>query len=220
MVRLPSSIVSKQALHIAVFCKPPIHGEVKTRLIPTYGTAEATRIYVQLVERTLRTVRAACFSLDATASLWVAGDTSHPAILDWAERFALPVVPQSAGDLGAKMFDCLEVLARDHERVLLTGTDCPVLDLSHLRAASTALTSGCPWVFMPAEDGGYVLVGSNLPSLEPFTHIDWSTAKVMTQTRAALAANAVTWAETTMLWDVDEAADVERARAANLLDSH
>jgi len=203
-----------------VFCKPPIAGQVKTRLIPEYGAEGATRIYLQLAERTMQTVRAACAALDAEASLWVAGNTSHPVVLDWANRFSLPIVQQSAGDLGAKMHDCLATLARGHERVLLVGTDCPALDVDHLQTATTALTPDCPWVFAPAEDGGYVLAGSNHPSAAPFRNIDWSTTKVMTQTRAALLAHALAWKELDTLWDVDEATDVKRALAAGLLNSH
>jgi len=210
----------KSPLHIALFCKPPTSGQVKTRLIPAYGSQGATRIYLQLAERTMQTVRAACTTLDAEASLWVAGDISHPAVLDWAERFSLPVAQQGAGDLGAKMLDCLATLARQHERVLLVGTDCPALSVDHLRTAADALTFDCPWVFTPAEDGGYVLVGSNRPSAEPFSGIDWSTAKVMAQTRMTLSAHGLGWKETDTLWDVDEADDVKRALAAGLLDSH
>jgi len=212
--------VAKPPLHIAVFCKAPISGQVKTRLIQAYGSEGAMHIYMQLAERTMQTVRAACVALDAEASLWLAGDTSHNVVLDWAERFSLPVVQQGAGDLGAKMLDCLATLARKYERVLLVGTDCPALGVDHLRAAAGALTSDCHWVFTPAEDGGYVLVGSNRASAEPFAGIDWSTAKVMAQTRTALLARELAWKEMGTLWDVDEADDVKRALVAGLLDSH
>jgi len=63
-----------------------------------------------------------------------------------------------------------------------------------------------------------VLVGSNAPSAQPFANIAWSTSEVMKQTRTALRANAVAWDETATLWDVDEAADVERARNLALID--
>ena len=82
------------------------------------------------------------------------------------------------------------------------------------------LSESCHWVFAPAEDGGYVLIGSNAPSTEPFANIAWSTSEVMTQTRNALQTNALIWAETTTLWDVDEAADVKRAQNLALLDLH
>ncbi len=205
----------KTRLHIAIFCRPLIAGHVKTRLIPAYGAEGAARIYAQLVERTLRTVA----ETGATASLWVAGDTAHASVLDWAQRYSLPVHSQCEGDLGERMSQCLAILAEIHDRVLLIGTDCPALKLEDLQAAAACLSESCHWVFTPAEDGGYVLVGSNAPGNEPFANIAWSTSEVMRQTRSALRANAFAWAETATLWDVDEAVDVERARNARLIES-
>lgn len=202
------------SFHIAIFCRPLIAGLVKTRLIPAYGAQGAARVYAQLVERTLRTVA----ETGATASLWVAGDTKHASVTDWAYRHSLPVLFQCEGELGERMSQCLAILANTHERVLLIGTDCPALTVEDLQAAAAALTPTCHWVFTPAEDGGYVLVGSNAPSPEPFANIAWSTSAVMMQTRNALRANALTWGETATLWDVDEAADVERAQSLALID--
>ena len=203
----------KLPFHIAIFCRPVVAGHVKTRLIPTYAAVGAARIYAQLAERTLQTV----VESGATASLWVAGDTQHASVIDWAQRFSLPVHPQCDGDLGERMLNCLVTLAEKHARVLLVGTDCPVFTADDFDAAAAALSTSCHWVFAPAEDGGYVLVGSNAPSAEPFANIAWSTSEVMTQTRNALLANAMTWAETATLWDVDEVADVARAITAGLI---
>ena len=203
------------SFHIAIFCRPVIAGHVKTRLVPAYGAEGAARIYAQLVERTLRTVA----ETGATASLWVAGDTAHASVLDWAQRYALSVHSQCEGDLGDRMSDCLATLAEHHDRVLLIGTDCPAFTAEDLKAAAACLSETCHWVFTPAEDGGYVLVGSNAPRTAPFANIAWSTSEVMTQTRGALRANALAWAETAKLWDIDEAVDVERAWNARLIDS-
>lgn len=218
MVRLPLNVVPTRSLHIAVFCKPLIRGQVKTRLIPRYGVDGATAIYSQLVGRTLQMVRASCVDLEASASLWVAGDTTHPSVLDWAQRFALATNEQCAGDLGAKMLHCLSTLTGDHQRVLLIGSDCPALATDHLRAADASLSDACHWVFTPAEDGGYVLVGTSAPTPRPFMDIPWSTPLVMAQTRTALRSAALAWRELPTLWDVDEPADVERARLAGWIE--
>ncbi len=204
----------KQSLHIAVFCRPLIAGPVKTRLIPKYGEDGSVRIYAQLVERVLQTVA----ETGASASLWVAGDTKHASVTNWAQRYSLPVHPQCEGDLGERMSNCLAMVAKKYERVLLIGTDCPALTAEHLHSAAAALSESCQWVFTPVEDGGYALVGSNAPSAEPFANIAWSTSQVMTQTRNALRTHALVWSETTTLWDVDEAADVERAQRLTLID--
>ncbi len=202
------------SFHIAIFCRPRVAGQVKTRLIPTYGADGSARIYAQLVERTLRTVA----ETEASASLWVAGEVTHASVTDWSERYSLPVHSQCDGGLGKRMSQCLTFLAETNERVLLIGTDCPAFKAEDLHTAAATLSDSCHWVFTPAEDGGYVLVGSNAPRPEPFANIAWSTSQVMTQTRSALRASALLWEEPATLWDVDEAADVERARSLRLID--
>jgi uncharacterized protein len=205
-------------VHIAVFCRPLIAGQVKTRLIPAYGEAGAMRIYQHLVERTLATVSEACSAIDASASLWVAGDCNHPSIVELSRRFQMSVYPQTASDLGERMFQCLsyttKMLARN---ALLIGTDCPAFTSAHIIDAASALNDETPWVFTPAEDGGYVLVGTNAPTFAPFENVEWGTALVMAQTRAALRRAARPHAELRTLWDVDLPGDVARAQRADLL---
>ena len=206
---------SDDAFHIAIFCKPPAPGAVKTRLIPAFGAAGAASIYAQLARRTLDTVRTTCEHHNATASLWVGADTDrdarHESIQRWSHDFNLRVHRQIGGNLGERMQHCLQTMCNEHQRTLLIGTDCPVFSTQHLVEAASSLTASCAWVFTPAEDGGYVLVGSNQPCAAPFSNISWSTAAVMQQTRSALAAAQLSWRETAALWDVDDPADVARA---------
>lgn len=199
------------AFHIAVFCKAPVAGNVKTRLIPSFGADGAKDIYVQLAERTLATVILTCNTYGASASLWVADDLTHETVQSWSSEFNLPLYSQVGSDLGARMLHCLRTMCATHQRVMLIGTDCPVFTSEHLLRAANVLTSPCPWAFTPAEDGGYVLVGTNAPRAEPFAGIAWSTSEVMAQTRSALRAAHIDWAETATLWDVDTVADVHRA---------
>ena len=205
------------AFHVAVFCKAPISGRVKSRLIPTLGAAQATAVYHQLVQRTLDTIQSTRQEFQASASLWVADDLAHPDIRAWASGFDLPLYLQRGDDLGARMLHCMLSLHRHHQKVLLIGTDCPILQPRDVHSAAAALGADQPWVFTPAEDGGYVLAGSCAPAATAFTGIAWSTDAVMTQTRSALAAAGLRWGEMPTLWDVDEPADVDRAAALDLL---
>jgi len=97
--------------------------------------------------------------------------------------------------------------------LLLIGTDCPALTVEHLTSAATALRNGNDAVFIPAEDGGYVLVGLRRPQPGLFEGIDWGTGKVMAQTRERLAALGLRWVEPATLWDVDRPADLCRLAA-------
>ncbi len=213
-------------LHIAVFAKAPVPGQVKTRLIPLLGAERAALAYRAMTRHALQI---ACAVAPAQVSLWCAGAVDHPFLVSCAEAAALTRYRQSDGDIGQRMADCLRRCLRYHDRVLLIGTDAPVLTAGDLRGAEQALRFPVKMVFTPAEDGGYVLVGmrrEDAASLgqalaAAFDGISWSTAAVMAQTRASCVAAGWQagrdWGETTTRWDVDTPADYARAVAEGLL---
>ncbi len=94
-----------------------------------------------------------------------------------------------------------------YQRVVLIGTDAPMLDADVLRAAADALVSH-DVVIAPAFDGGYVLVGLSRHACGIFQDIDWSTARVMAQTRERIAALGLTFQELPALHDIDEPEDL------------
>ncbi|AKJ67661.1 MAG: TIGR04282 family arsenosugar biosynthesis glycosyltransferase [Burkholderiales bacterium] len=202
--------------HIAVFTKPPVPGLVKTRLVAALGAHGAAAMHEHLLVRTLRTVT----GTGASASLWIAGDTADAALRACTDEFALPVHRQTGDDLGQRMAAALRASLGTYRRVLLIGSDCPVLTTAHLHEAADRLDHDTPAVFIPAEDGGYVLVGvfatpdEHLATLlhAAFHDIPWSTAHVMRITRERLAAARVHWAELPPLWDIDRPEDLTRLR--------
>lgn len=106
-----------------------------------------------------------------------------------------------------------------HTPLLIAGTDCPVLTPSHLQQAADALQDHDA-VLIPAEDGGYVLVGLRRSVPEVFTEVPWSTAQVLGRTRERLRGCGASWQELPSLWDVDEPADWLRWQAQREHGSH
>jgi glycosyltransferase A (GT-A) superfamily protein (DUF2064 family) len=94
-------------------------------------------------------------------------------------------------------------------RALLIGTDAPDLDAAVLRAAALALDAHDA-VFVPALDGGYVLVGLRRPGAPIFSDMAWSTPAVMAQTRERLSRAGWRHLELEALADIDEPADLQR----------
>jgi rSAM/selenodomain-associated transferase 2/rSAM/selenodomain-associated transferase 1 len=135
----------------------------------------------------------------------------HPALTRWAARSGATLHPQRGDDLGARMQAALRSALDRGRPALLIGTDCPALDAAHLAAAADALRDHDA-VFVPAEDGGYVLVGL-ARAVDAFEGIAWSGAGVMAATRARLAAAGASWRELPPLWDVDRAEDLRRLAA-------
>ena len=99
----------------------------------------------------------------------------------------------------------------------MIGTDCPALTAGELRAAAKALQAGNDAVFVPAEDGGYVLIGLRHPIASLFYGIPWGTDQVMDHTRARLRSAGLRWQELAPLWDVDRPEDLDRLRASGLM---
>jgi glycosyltransferase A (GT-A) superfamily protein (DUF2064 family) len=122
---------------------------------------------------------------------------------------------QVEGDLGARMHGAF--LAAAPQPLLLVGTDCPVISAADLRACARVLAEGADAVFLPAEDGGYGLVGLRRPIEALFCDMVWSTAEVMAQTRLRMRERGLVWREPSTIWDVDLPADLDRLAASNLL---
>lgn len=204
---------SPEAVAIAVFAKAPLPGQAKTRLIPRLGPQGAADLQRAFILRTLDTATAAAVG---PVSLWCAPDCSHALFGYCRERFGVELRPQCGGDLGQRMYAALVELCLQGP-ALLIGTDCPALAPAHFHASADALRRGFDAVFLPAEDGGYALVG--LRRAEPwlFDAMPWGGPAVMEQTRRRMRQAGWRWAEPALLWDVDRPQDLERLRAAGLM---
>jgi uncharacterized protein len=185
---------------IAILAKAPVPGFAKTRLIPAIGAHAAAVLQERLTEQTVATAVAAKIG---PVTLWCAPDPRHPAFMDLVRRFSMSLKRQPEGDLGARM------LATFAGPTLVIGSDCPALTPQHLRAASYALTDA-DLVLIPAEDGGYVLIGTRAPYPGLFTGMTWGTDMVLAETRKRIAALGLKAVELSPLWDVDSEGDLAR----------
>lgn len=186
---------------VAVMAKAPIPGRAKTRLIPDIGAHAAAVLAARLTERAVETAVAADVG---PVSLWCTPDPAYPSFQALAERHPLTLWAQPDGDLGDRMLACTV-----QGPTLVTGSDCPALTPAHLQDAARALEDA-DVVLIPAEDGGYVLIGTNAPHPGLFDGMMWSTATVLTETRRRIAALNVRAVELAPLWDVDTESDLAR----------
>ena len=191
---------------IAVLAKAPIPGLAKTRLIARLGADGAARLQAVLTEHAVRTALAAGLG---SVTLWCTPDTRHPAFVKLAHRTGVALEAQRGADLGARMAHAVAQRA-GRGPVLLTGTDCPALTPEHLRTAAACLEGGDEVVLIPAEDGGYVLVGLMESHPVLFEGVPWGSDRVIEVTRGRLRALGLRWSEPTTLWDLDRPADLDR----------
>jgi rSAM/selenodomain-associated transferase 1 len=193
---------------LLVFAKAPLAGAVKTRLAAAIGAERAAAVYRALLETTLACAAAArAAGIVDRIELWCTPDADHPHLRSLAERHAASRHRQPDGDLGLRMRAAFADALPRVSSVLLVGTDCPALQPGHIAAAATALATHDA-VVVPAEDGGYVLVGARRPL--PFANVRWSTPHALADTLAGFAQAGLACARLAPLWDVDDAADLAR----------
>jgi rSAM/selenodomain-associated transferase 1 len=190
--------------------KAPIAGLAKTRLIPAIGAHAAAVLQERLTEQALATALAADIG---PVMLWCAPDTTHASFHDLAARFPITLARQPDGDLGTRMLAALQASAVPG---LVIGTDCPAFTPAHLRAAADALRDGTDVVLIPADDGGYVLIGARAPRRELFSGMTWGTPTVLAETRSRISALNLKAVELGPLWDLDTESDLARLERETL----
>ncbi len=196
-----------------VFARAPQPGRCKTRLIPALGAQGAAALHGWLMRRTLASALAAAV---APVELWCEPDTRHPCLRQCGDSLGIALRTQIGGDLGERMDGAFAAALATRSWALLIGSDAPTLGAEDLRQASAALTEGCDAVIVPAEDGGYVLIGLARPQPAIFRNMSWGGDTVLEATLQRLRRLACNTAVLAPRWDVDRPADLERLRAAAL----
>lgn len=189
---------------IVILAKAPIPGFAKARLIPAIGAHAAAVLQERLTERTVATALAAGIG---PVTLCCDPDATHDTFLKMVTRMKITLRPQPPGDLGTRM---LAAVATSTGPVLVIGTDCPALTEAHLRSAAMALRDGNDVVLIPAERGGYVLLGMREAQPRLFSNIAWGGSSVLADTRARIVEQRLMLIEHPPLWDVDTEIDLAR----------
>lgn len=163
---------------LAVMCKQPQHGRVKTRIAAELGEDVATELYRCALADTL----ALASSIEGAAHVL----SYAPPTLDSRRYFEQTVpsfglIAQRGATLGERITGTLGDLLKSYSPVVLIGSDSPDLPADLITNAFGALRT-TDLVLGPATDGGYYLVGLNAMCCTLFERIDWSTALVAQQT--------------------------------------
>ena len=186
---------------IAILAKAPVAGFAKTRLIPAIGAHAAAVLQERLTERAVETAVATGLG---PVTLWCSPDPGHPSFRELVVHHGVALKRQPDGDLGARMLGAFAP-----GPTLVIGTDCPAFTVDHLRAAADALDQA-DIVLIPAEDGGYVLIGARVARPQLFSDVAWGTAAVTQETRARIASLELRCVALDPLWDVDTENDLAR----------
>jgi rSAM/selenodomain-associated transferase 1 len=156
---------------VIVFARAPVLGAVKRRLARDIGDLAALRFYRCTTADLLRRLRR-----DGRWRVLVALTPDRAA-------FRAVALPQGTGDLGVRMARAL----RRPGPCLVVGSDIPAVRAAHIARAFRTLGAH-DFVFGPAKDGGYWLVGTRLRALPPglFRDVRWSSPHALDDTLATL----------------------------------
>jgi len=191
---------------ILVFCKAPIAGQVKTRLIPDLSAEQACDVHIELSHRTLQLLSAPQL---CPVQLWCAPDTTHSFFRSCADNYHVSLHQQQGEDLGDRMLHAIADALTSYSSVLLIGCDCPSLTVDDIECAIMSLEHN-DIALAPAEDGGYVMIGMNQVHPDVFINMTWGNDAVLSSTRKRIESQNLSLAETNTQWDVDTIADYHR----------
>ncbi len=197
--------------HVALiqFAKRPIPGLVKTRLIPELGEKEATWVHETLLKKTLNTL---IDSHLGEVQLWWDKAWDDQAYLNnLGANGTFKVFSQEGEDLGQRMYNALSSQLKVFKKVILVGSDCPVLSASYLEQAIRTLDSA-DLVLGPSDDGGYVLIGATRMSSTILGNTQWGTPSVLATTTRQAENGGLALRLLPELWDVDLPEDYRRWR--------
>jgi rSAM/selenodomain-associated transferase 1 len=187
---------------ICVFAKPPRPGEVKTRLVPTIGAANAARVATALLEDL---IDAACQVPNAQV------------VISATERFtlpgrSLPIWLQPRGDLGVRIEHTVRRALLESKCAIAVGADTPGITTEIFAKAVHQLKS-LDTVLGPADDGGYYLAGFRRCPRTLLANIRWSHSATLADTRTRFQQFGVTCSLLPNWFDLDTPDDLARARS-------
>jgi hypothetical protein len=156
---------------LVLLCKRPVLGYSKQRLAEQIGTERAFIIAQHLLACALEDIH-----------LWP-GHTvlapDHQQHLAWSRGLALAseCLAQGEGNLGERINQLdAQLRHQGHQSLIYIGSDCPALCFADYKRVSYLLQSNDS-VLLSAEDGGVVLMASNLPWPD-LCALPWSTPQL------------------------------------------
>jgi rSAM/selenodomain-associated transferase 1 len=201
---------------LAVMTKAPRPGRVKTRLIPPLTPNEAAALNACFLRDTTTAISSAIVS--GKVSGRKAGGVAVYTPVGWEGAYAdlLPpdfdLIPQRGGSFGERLWFAVEDLFKcGFDAVCLIDSDSPTVSAATFAHAMEILRSSREHIVLgPSDDGGYYLIGLKKPQREMFEGIDWSTERVLEQTKARAKEIGLAVKLLPMCYDVDDSTTLER----------
>jgi len=197
---------------LLVFAKEPEPGRVKTRMVPPLSPQQASDLYGEMLQDVLIASGRIAAEI-GLAPILVVHPPCAAATLARGAPTEFRIVAQRGADLGKRMeWAIREAAAGGANRILLRGSDSPILDLERIEATLVSLDD-FDLVISPDLGSGYNLLGVRKPTPGLFDH-PMSTRTVLEDTLANAAALGLRTEVQSASFDLDTANDLNRLAAA------
>lgn len=173
---------------LGIMTKAPEAGKVKTRLTPPLTAEDAAQLNVCFLRDLSRSISQATTKSSALGvGIYtpLGADSAYAGIL--SDEFFL--VPQRGDNFGERLAFAAEDLFKiGFAAVCLINSDSPTVPpTSFVEACNELGKAGERVVLGPSDDGGYYLIGLKRMHRRVFEDIEWSTERVLEQTRQRAA---------------------------------
>src|SRR6266480_5863055 len=195
---------------LAVMTKAPRAGQVKTRLVPPLSPEEAAQLNICFLRDTATAIANACGTTARGVGVYtpIGAEAAYTDILPGD----FDLVPQRGDGFGERLaFATEDIFQCGFAAVCLIDSDSPTVSADVYAEAVEALSNaGDRVVLGPSDDGGYYLIGMKHNHPQLFERVDWSTERVLEQTKQRASELNLEVSLLPTGYDVDDAATLRR----------
>lgn len=182
---------------LGIMFRIPEHGKVKKRLAAQIGHDEALKAYSSMLYETIE-------SVSKLTDIDIYGFYKGLASMQHSLLKKFQSMPQKGKDLGERMLNAVQWLfEKGYNKVVLIGADSPDLPAYYIKDAFLKLNS-YELVIGPAEDGGYYLIGMNMPLEIILKDIKWGSNNVMKDTVSIADNEGISYFLLPQWYDIDD----------------
>lgn len=188
---------------LIIFTRVPIPGQTKTRMMPEVSAAGCARIHTCFLQDIRRECRKTNADIYICYTPKEKQEKLYPVFGSGVHYF-----PQEGYGLGERMYRAIRrVLNGGYDSCILMGADVPEVKAEYLNRAFRMLESR-DIVLGPTTDGGYYLVGMNIPHRSAFEVKGYGKSSVLADTVRHLEREGLKVGFTETLQDMDTYEDL------------
>jgi len=208
--------VPGQQCALAIMCKAPRPGKVKTRLAPPLTLDQSAALNICFLRDTAANIATVSGAQGILCYTPVGDEEAFTGIAPTG----FLMIPQRGDTFDQRLlFAAQDLLMVGYTSVCLIDSDSPTIPHEALKQAVEELNKpGDRVVLGGSDDGGYYLIGLKQAHKEPFERITWSTSTVFEETKQRCAEADIPLVELPLWYDVDDGATL-RTLAAELLEN-